>query len=76
MRLTADHDEIGTVADARSPELFVIDVGSPGGRVWRVKQILDDPDGDHDWQIWADIDLAASDEVGEAVVRVTRVGRL
>ena len=41
-----------------------------------MKQILDDPDGNHDWQIWADIDLAASDEVGEAVVRVTRVGQL
>jgi len=71
-----EHDEVGTGPAARSPGLFVVDTGSPAERVWRVKQILDDPDGNHDWQIWAEIDLAASDEVGEAVVRVTRVGAL
>ena len=37
-------------------------------------QILDDPDGDHDWSITAEVDLAASDEAGEAVVRITAVG--
>ena len=42
--------------------------------MWRVRQILDDPDGDHDYSITAEVDLAASDEAGEAVVRVTAVG--
>ena len=50
--------------------------GEPPGRVWRVRQIFDDPDGDHDWGISAEVDLAASDEAGEAVVRVTAVGEL
>ena len=40
-------------------------------RRWRVRQILDDPAGDHDWGISAEVDLAASDEAGAAVVRVT-----
>ena len=46
-----------------------------GARLWRVRQIFDDPDGDHDWGITAEVDLAASDEAGEAVVRVSDVGR-
>ena len=41
---------------------------------WTVRQIIDDPAGDHDWGISAEIDLAASDELGAAAVRVTRVG--
>ncbi|MDQ4105239.1 MAG: DUF3516 domain-containing protein [Actinomycetota bacterium] len=68
-----DHDEIGTGADARGPHLLIIDQ-QPGR--WVVRQILDDPAGHHDWAINAEIDLAASDEAGTAVVRVTTVGRL
>ncbi len=37
---------------------------------------FDDPAGDHDWGISAEVDLAASDEAGIAVVRVTAVGQL
>lgn len=44
--------------------------------LWKVRQILDDPAGDHDWGISAEVDLEASDEAGEAVVRVTAVNRL
>jgi superfamily II RNA helicase len=66
------YDEIGTGSDARGPGLLVIDTSSPG--TWQVRQIFDDPDGDHDWGISAVVDLAASDEAGAAVVRVTHVG--
>ena len=38
-----------------------------------IRQIFDDPAGDHDWGISAEVDLAASDAAGEAVVRVTAV---
>jgi hypothetical protein len=38
---------------------------------WLVRQVVDDPAGDHDWGITAVVDLAASDEAGEAVVRTT-----
>jgi superfamily II RNA helicase len=67
------HDEIGTGPDARGPGLLIIDE-RPGS--WAVRQILDDPAGDHDWGISAVIDLAASDEAGSAVLRITDVGQL
>ena len=38
------------------------------GRDWVATQIIEDPDGDHDWRIIADIDLDASDEAGELVL--------
>ena len=69
----AEHDEIGTGPDARGPDRFMVTVAA--GR-WLVRQIFEDPAGDHDWGISAEVDLAASDEAGEAVVRVTDVGQL
>ncbi|GAA3933557.1 DEAD/DEAH box helicase [Microbacterium soli] len=69
----AEHDEILTGADARSSALLIIEQGAAE---WSVQQILDDPAGNHDWRIFATVDLAASDEVGAAVVRVTGVHRL
>jgi hypothetical protein len=75
-----EHDDLGTGPDARGPQYFVLDEhpdGVPAGaRLWRVRQIFDDPEGDHDWGVSAEVDLAASDEAGEAVVRVTSVGAL
>ena len=32
-----------------------------------IEQILDDPDGDHDWRLSATLDLEATDEAGEPV---------
>jgi superfamily II RNA helicase len=69
----AEHDDVGIGADARGPALLIID-RRPG--VWRVRQILDDPAGDHDWGIEVEVDLEASDEEGSAVVRVMDAGRL
>ncbi|WP_309128790.1 DUF3516 domain-containing protein [Microbacterium sp.] len=69
----AEHDEILTGADARSSTLLLIDEGATQ---WTVRQIIDDPAGDHDWGISALVDLAASDEAGEAVVAVSDVNRL
>ncbi|WAC67218.1 DUF3516 domain-containing protein [Agrococcus sp. SL85] len=68
-----EHDAIGTGAEARSSRMLVV---GEGVDTWEVQQILADPAGDHDWRIWASVDLAASAESGAAVVRVTRVGRL
>jgi superfamily II RNA helicase len=69
----AEHDEIGTRPDARGPRMLLIDAGRDR---WTVRQIFDDPAGDHDWGISAEVDLAASDEAGTAAVRVTEVGQL
>jgi superfamily II RNA helicase len=75
-----EHDEVGTGPDARGPAYYLIDEHpegpAAGERLWRVRQIFDDPAGDHDWGISAEVDLDASDEAGEAVVRVTDVGAL
>lgn len=70
----AEHGEILTGADARGPHLLIIDTSAP--RRWRVRQILDDPAGDHDWGLSAEVDLDASDEEGTAVVTVTAVDQL
>jgi superfamily II RNA helicase len=67
-----EHDSLGTGPDARGPSLLMIE-REPD--VWKVRQIFDDPAGDHDWGISAEVDLAASDEAGFAVVRVTGVDR-
>ena len=67
------YDAIGVGPDARGPALLMIEQGRER---WTVRQILDDPDGDHDWGISAEIDLAASDEIGAAAVRITDVGQL
>ena len=64
----AEYDSIGTGPDARGPALLQI-TREPGR--WLVRQVIDDPEGDHDWAITAEVDLAASDEAGEAVVSVT-----
>ncbi|MET7857504.1 DUF3516 domain-containing protein [Streptomyces sp. NPDC005318] len=70
-----EYEDLGTGPDARGPKLLKIDEDAAHG-VWRVRQTFADPNGDHDWGISAEIDLAASDEEGRAVVRVTSVGQL
>ncbi len=70
-----EHDQLLTDADARGPGLLVVDTGTER-RTWRVRQILHDPDGDHDWGISADIDLDDSDEAGVAAVHLTDVSML
>jgi hypothetical protein len=67
------HDEIGTGQNARGPAMLIIEEGKAA---WTVRQIFDDPAGDHDWGISATVDLAASDEEGAAVIHVTDVGQL
>nr|WP_197978933.1 MULTISPECIES: DEAD/DEAH box helicase [unclassified Microbacterium] len=71
-----EHDSIGTGGAARSSALVEIDESGASDGVWRVEQTIDDPAGDHDWRIRAEVDLAASEEEGMAIVRVTEVLRL
>lgn len=68
-----EHAEVGTGADARGPALLIFD-RQP--QVWRIRQILEDPAGDHDWGFDVEVDLAASDEEGAAVLRIVDVGRM
>jgi hypothetical protein len=66
----ADHADIGAGPEARGPRFFIV---TEEPQRWLVRQVLDDSDGDHDWAIHAEVDLAASDEEGAAVVWVTAV---
>jgi hypothetical protein len=50
---------------ARSPELLLIERSE---RTWAVRQIINDPEGHHDWAIVAEVDLDASDAAGEPVI--------
>ena len=72
----AEYDRIGTGAAARSAALVQIDHGEVGSRVWRVRQVFEDPADDRDWGITADVDVDASDAAGEPVLRVVDVGPL
>ncbi len=85
-----EHDEIVTDADARGPHrISTEDVMAPAPgmpdegdeaiadvRIRRVRQVLADPAGDGDWVVEAEVDLDASDRVGEAVVLATAMRRL
>lgn len=66
-----EYDTLGTGPQARGPALFRV---TEEDDRWLVEQILDDPDGDHDWRITAELDLAATDEAGEVVLVVTGLG--
>ncbi len=69
----AEHDRLLTDADARGPAL--LDIERRPAR-WVVTQTLHDPEGNHDWVIVAEVDLAASDESGEVVAHTTDVRSL
>lgn len=68
-----EYETIGTGADARSAGLLTVDRGDSGTREWRFRQVLADPDGDHDWAITGIVDLDASEEEGAPVVIVQSV---
>jgi hypothetical protein len=79
----AEHDTIWTDGDARGPEMILIEPSmleagarEGGGRRWSVRQTLADPAGHHDWVIEAEVDLDASDELGELVLTTTAMRRL
>ncbi|AYF76859.1 DUF3516 domain-containing protein [Nocardia yunnanensis] len=59
-----EYETIGTGPNARGPQLFRVEQ-RPG--FWDVRQVLDDPNGDHGWALVAIVDLAESDAAGEVV---------
>jgi superfamily II RNA helicase len=66
-----EYDDIGTGPDARGPALLIIEEQQA---VWKLRQIFDDPAGNRDGGISAEVDLAASNETGSAAVRILDVG--
>ncbi|HEV2343380.1 MAG TPA: DUF3516 domain-containing protein [Actinocrinis sp.] len=75
----AEHEEILTGPDARGPRLLFVEEDERNSNqdpVWKVRQVLDDPAVNHDWILRAEVDLAASDAAGRAVLRVLGFARL
>ncbi|GAB3581994.1 DEAD/DEAH box helicase [Calidifontibacter terrae] len=68
-----DHDEMVLGPDSRGPQHLRIDHEK---ELWRVRQVIVDPDGDLDWGIDAEVPLAASDEAGEPLIVVLGLNRL
>ncbi|GIF37118.1 DEAD/DEAH box helicase [Actinoplanes xinjiangensis] len=66
-----EYDRLGTGPAARGPAFLHIEQGATQ---WLVRQVFEDPEGDHDWGIDATVDLAESDEAGTAAITVTAVG--
>ncbi|MBT8225547.1 MAG: DUF3516 domain-containing protein [Dactylosporangium sp.] len=69
----AEHADLGIGPDARGPKMLLV---TEHRDRWEARQVFDDPAGDGDWGITAEIDFEASDEAGTAVVRVVSVGQM
>ena len=62
------------LAAAGVSERLIEALEAGGRRVWLATQIVDDPDGDHDWRLTALVDLAECDAAERAVVHLLNVG--
>jgi hypothetical protein len=61
-----ENQELLVDADARSAARLVIDRSDP--RRWQVRQILGDPEANHDWSLRFELDLDASREANRLVL--------
>ncbi len=59
-----EYATFGTGPSARGPALFQV---TEDGEFWRVRQVLEDPEGDHGWALLAVVDIPESDAAGEIV---------
>lgn len=63
-----EHEYVGIDAKARSGDLFILDDSlEKSEHSWKVRQIIDDSDGDHNWAITGVVDLDATQDEGEVV---------
>jgi superfamily II RNA helicase len=71
----AEHEQILLDADARSSAYLDIDEkDEKADHVWHVHQVFRDSDDDHDFGIWGDVDLDATQDEGAVVFKTYRVG--
>jgi hypothetical protein len=66
------HASIAVDREARSPEYFSLDDVSDAQN-WKVTQRLVDPAGDLDWVVEGEVDVAASEAEGRAVLRLCAI---
>lgn len=69
-----EYADLGLDADARSRSMVILEESVPDQpRSWRIRQILDDPEGDHGWAFEGVVDLDATDAAGEVRLSDLRV---
>jgi len=69
----ADHERICLEPEARNIRHTYV-IPSEDKKIWRVQQMLVDPDGYNDWLTEFEIDLAKSRAASEPVLRLKRIG--
>ena len=62
------------LAAAGVSERLIEGLERSGRKVWLATQVIEDPDGDHDWRLVALVDLAECDKADKAVVHLLQVG--
>lgn len=68
----AEHATIRTDPAARDPKKTLVEK-SEDGSLWRVQQIITDPDDDNDWVLAGDIDLEASIQAKQPVFALREI---
>ncbi len=72
-----EHEYVGIDAKARSGDLFILDDSlEKSEHSWKVRQIIDDSDGDHNWAITGVVDLDSTQDTGEVVFFDYRVSHV
>jgi len=71
----ADHQQLLLTPDARNVRHTYV-TPSEDRKIWRVQQMLVDPDAHNDWVAEFEVDLAESRKMGEPVMRLRRMGSL
>lgn len=67
-----EYDDLGIGQEARGKQYFVC---QQEGRIWSVRQIFADPEGDNGYALVGTVDLDASDEAGEVRLRCLELER-
>jgi hypothetical protein len=71
----AEHDQLLLSPEARNLRHTYV-TPSEDKRTWRVQQMLVDPEGHNDWVAEFEVDLVASRDLREPVMRLIRLGSL
>ena len=71
----AEHERICLDPNARNARHTYV-IPSEDKKIWRVQQMLADPEEHNDWVAEFVVDLAESRKLGEPVLRLRQIGKL
>lgn len=70
------HSRIQTDTRARAPKNTQILPSEENPQIWRIRQLLVDPDGHNDWEVSFELDVDRSREMGRPQLALTQIGSL